>query len=221
MPLSANSEMDIYIVGYDPLSKNTEYFNRKIKVSGLDRVYFQCPQTPNRLAIIVWSSQKGKFKVGPLTTEPLTRNLAILGDIQSDIAFIELFSRRVGRLPERRTYTHKGASFRIELLPVIRRDNGTKHSTPARIHVSKPIIQVSKKHFDRMTIPQRVAILSHEYSHNYINRDQDSEIEADTNMTDLYTGLGYGKLEAVYAFANIMQDTDTNYNRLMNIENQL
>ena len=221
MPISAKTEMEVFIVGYDPLSPRTEYFNRRIMVSGPDKIFFQCPQTPKRLAIIAWSSQKGKFKAGPLTTEPLTRNLAILGDRQADISFIESFSRRVGRLPARRTYVHKGAGFRIDLLPVIRKDNGKKHTTPARIHVSKPIIQVSKQHFDKMTIPQRVAILAHEYSHNYINGNQDSEMEADGNMVDLYKGLGYGKLEAVYAFANIMSDTDVNYNRLKNIENQL
>jgi len=221
MPISAKTEIDVFIVGYDPNSPRTEYFNRKIKVNGPDTIYFQCPQSPKRLAIIAWSSAKGKFKIGPIKVEPLVRNLAILGDRQHDIMFIELFSRRVGRMPPRRTYFHKGASFRIDLLPVIRKDNGKKHSTPARIHVSKPIIQVSKEAFDRMTIPQRVAILFHEYSHNFINRNQDSEMEADSNMVDLYKGLGYGKLEAVYAFANVMSDTDTNYNRLMNIGNKL
>ena len=221
MPISAKSKVSVFIVGYDPYSPKTEYFNRRIEVDGPDTVYFYCPQTPNRLSIIAWTSEKGKFKIGPITTEPLKRDLSVLGKQRKDVEFIETFSRRVGRLPARRFYYHKGANFKIELLPVIRRDNGTKHSTPARIHVSKPLIQVSKQHFDKMSIPQRVAILAHEYSHNFVNRDQDSEFEADSNMVDLYEGLGYGKLEAVYAFANIMKDTDTNYRRLMNIENKL
>ena len=68
-----------------------------------------------------------------------------------------------------------------------------------------------------MTIPSRIAILLHEYSHNFINQNQDNEIEADSNAMDIYSNLGYPRLEAVYAFANIMPDTDTNVKRVSNI----
>ena len=222
MPIQTeNGEAEIYIVGYDPASPKTEYFTRRIIVNGSDTVEFQCPQTPRKLKIIAWSKGTKKFTIPKITVTPFQRYLNLTEDEKPDIAFIEKFARRVGRLPARRTYRYKGANFKIELLPVIRKDNGSEHPTPARIHVSKPIMQVSKKHFNEMTIPQRVAILTHEYSHNFINYNKDSEFEADENMVDLYKGLGYGKLEAVYAFANVMSDTDTNYERLNSIYEQL
>ena len=126
-----------------------------------------------------------------------------------------------GRLPARRTYRDRKVRFRIEYLPVIRKDDGSPHPTPARIHVKHPVIQVSKKHFDEMTVPARIAILLHEYSHNFLNYNQDSEFEADENAMNLYTDLSYPRLEAVYAFTNIMPDTDVNVQRVENIISEL
>ena len=221
VPLQTKEPVEIFILGYDPYSKNTEYFERRIEVDGNDSVNFNCPQTPSVMKIIAWSTGNKPFSISEITVNPFERNLKMLGDRAKDIEFIEKFSRRCGRFPARRSYKYKGADFKIQFLPIIRKDNGSKHPTPARIHTTLPVIQISKQHFDRMPIPQRVAILAHEYSHNYINRDQDSEMEADSNMVDLYKGLGYGKLEALTAFANVMSDTDTNYNRLMSIDRQL
>jgi hypothetical protein len=222
VPLITKEPVEIFITGYDPASPKTEYFSRKILVDGTDKVEFGCPQSPRKLKIIIWSTGDKKFTIPQIQVEPLslsTRNFT--EDVKPDIRLIENFSRRAGRLPARRTYSAKGAKFKIQYLPVILRDDGTEHPTPARIHTSLPLIQVSKKHFDKMTVPQRVAILTHEYSHNFINIDQDNEMEADDNMVSLYEELGYPKLEAVYAFANIMSDTDTNYNRVGNIINSL
>lgn len=221
MPIEADGEAEIFIVGYDPASPKTEYFERRINVSDNDVVEFQCPQSPRKLKVIAWSKGTAKFTIPKITVTPLQRSIDLYDDEQADIAFIEKFARKAGRLPARRTYYHNGANFKIEMLPVIRKDDGKEHPTPARIHVDAPIMQVSKKHFDKMTIPQRVAILTHEYSHNFMNYNKDSEFEADGNMVDLYKGLGYGKLEAVYAFANVMSDTEMNYDRLENIYNSL
>jgi hypothetical protein len=222
MTLESIKGASVYIVGYDPASPKTEYFTRFVQVKGLKELEFNCPQSPKSIRIIAWSKGRGKFKIGNVRKQRLERQLNATGqDQHPDIKFIEVFARKMGRLPARRTYRFPKASYKIQLLPVIYNDAGREHTTPARIHIHKPIIQVSKKHFDSMSIPQRVAILAHEYSHNFINIDQDSEIEADTNMTAIYDGLGYGRIEAVYAFANVMKDTDENYQRLSNIYRQL
>lgn len=214
IPIITKETADIFITGYDPTSPKTEYFSQKLVVSGTDKVELNCPQSPRRLKIIIWSGDNKKFTIPSIQVYPFSRSLNFTQDTNPDIKFIERFSRISGRLPARRTYRGKGSNFKIQLLPVIRRDDGSEHTTPARIHESLPLVQVSKKHFDRMTIPQRVAILGHEYSHNFINYNQDSEKEADSNMKEIYEELGYPKLEAVYAFANVMGDTDVNYDRL-------
>lgn len=218
IPLESEGPVELFIVGYDPVSPKTEYFARKIEIYGEDQVEFNCPQSPNILKVIIWSSGNGKFTVpGIKIVEPDFQNNFIGQDISPDLKLIENFARRAGRFTPRRTYVGKNARFKIELLPVIRKDNGDPHPTPARIHVSRPIIQVSKRSFDKMTVPSRIAILLHEYSHNFINYNQDNELEADENGMMLYKNLGYPRLEAVYAFANIMSDTDVNYQRVSNI----
>ncbi len=221
VPLESDGPVELFITGYDPRSPRTEYFSRRIEINGSDEVEFNCPQSPNRLKVIIWSAGNGKFTVPGIDFQPLNNNNFIGGDINPDIKFIENFARKAGRLPARRTYTGKNARFKIQYLPVIRKDDGSKHPTPARIHVSLPVIQVSKKHFNKMTVPARIAILLHEYSHNYINYNQDNEYEADENAMDIYTDLKYPRMEAIYAFTNVMPDTDTNVARLQNIKRQL
>ena len=222
IPLESKEPVELFIIGYDPRSPNTEYFSRRIEINGEDEVEFNCPQSPNILKVIIWSTGSGKFTVPGINYFPLdTINNFIESASQPDTRFIEKFSRRAGRLPANRFYRHRGAHFKIHYLPVIRNDKGKEHPTPARIHVTLPIIQVSKKHFKKMTVPARIAILLHEYSHNFMNYDQDNEFEADENAMDMYTQLRYPKLEAIYAFTNVMPDTDTNVARVQNIKRQL
>jgi hypothetical protein len=51
-----------------------------------------------------------------------------------------------------------------------------------------------------MTIPMRMAILLHEFSHFYLNSDISNETEADLNGLTIYLGLGYPIREAYEAF---------------------
>lgn len=220
--LESEQPVELFITGYDPRSPRTEYFSRRIEINGEDQVEFNCPQSPNILKVIIWSAGNGKFAVPDIKIHSLNNvNNFTESGRQSDVAFIEKFARRSGRLHPYYFYKHKGARFKIHYLPVIRKDNGDPHPTPARIHVSLPIIQVSKKHFNKMTVPQRVTILLHEYSHNFMNFDQDSEFEADENAMNMYTQMKYPRLEAIYAFANVMPDTDTNVARVKNLTRRL
>ena len=51
-----------------------------------------------------------------------------------------------------------------------------------------------------MTVPMRMVILLHEFSHFYINENIDDESEADLNELRIYLGLGYPRIEASDAF---------------------
>ena len=221
VPLITNESVSIYITGYDPFNPNTEFFSRKIIVTGTDKVEFNCPQSPRTLKVIIWSDGNKKFTVPKIEVVPLVINFNMTEDEKKDIRLIERFARIAGRIPARRMYYYPGAKFKIEYLPVILKDNGMEHPTPARMHTQLPLMQASRKHFIKYTVPQRVAILCHEYAHNFMNINQDNEIEADNNMIRLYEGLGYPRLEAVYAFTDVMNDTNVNVQRVGNIMNKL
>lgn len=173
-----------------------------------------CPQSPRNLKIAIWSQGNAPYQIPAITKIPMAAAEAV----NPSITFIEKFSRRAGILRPGIFYAD-GVPFRIELKRDIYRDDGSVHPTPARISVDKPIIQVSQAKFNEMSIPERIIILLHEVAHNFINMDADDEIESDQNGLNIYNQLGYPKIEAVNAFANIMADTDNNYQRMLNLVN--
>lgn len=89
---------------------------------------------------------------------------------------------------------------------------GKVMATPARIHEKTGIIEVSKRQMLRYTVPMRMAILLHEYSHVYRNRNKRSETEADINALKIYLGLGYPVYEARQAFLKVFIGTPSDGN---------
>jgi hypothetical protein len=205
------SQVPMYFIGYDPINPNTKYFRSRFLLSGEEEIVMNCPQSPILMKILVWSENDEPFECKtsivpldvPAPTDPV-------------ILFIERFARRVGRLRPG-VYGGPGVPFKIQLLRNIYTDDGDIHPTPARIAIDQPVIQVSKTKFDDDTIPERIIILLHEFSHNFLNSDQDNELEADQNALDTYNQLGYPKMEDVNAFGDIMADTDSNAQRMLNL----
>lgn len=144
------------------------------------------------------------FRITSFKTEQLqTSRQQISPQHTKNIEFIEGFARNCTSLRAARIYDHPGADFKIEYLHAIFTENGKESSTPARIHKQTNTIQVSRRNFASMTIPMRVMILLHEYSHNFINYDKDNEKEADYNALELYQWLGYPDTEAMYALSKM------------------
>ena len=54
----------------------------------------------------------------------------------------------------------------------------------------------------------RMAILLHEFSHFYINKNPHSEVQADLNGMKLYLAIGYPRIDAYNVFLNVFKDTD-------------
>jgi hypothetical protein len=98
--------------------------------------------------------------------------------------------------------------------PAVIEDNGVEQATPARIDIDTGIIEVSKKQFLDFTIPNRMAILLHEFSHVYLNDNVDDEVEADLNGLLIYLGLGYPRIEAFEVFAKTFLNTPTEQNKI-------
>jgi hypothetical protein len=208
------SKTPIYIIGYDPWNVNTLYFRSRFLIAGSEEVTLNCPQSPIFLKIIIWSEDNLPYQLASIKVNGLARSK----EQDPIIVFVEQFARQVGRLRPG-IHSEKNVPFKIELKRKIYKDNGEEHATPARIHTEQPIIQVSKAKFNNMTIPERIIILLHEVAHNFISYDQDDEVEADQHAIQLYNELGYPKIEAVNAFGEIFSDTDTNYERMLNLIN--
>lgn len=99
-------------------------------------------------------------------------------------------------------------------------DKKTKQviNTPARIGHDSGTIEVSKSCFMKYTIPMRMIILLHEYSHKYNNPLNGYEIRnektADISALNMYLSLGYSEVEALLAFATVFKGANTPENQL-------
>jgi hypothetical protein len=109
-------------------------------------------------------------------------------------------------------YTSNDGNFRVDYLDDIIGDGGRTLNTPARINKNSAIIQVSKKKFLQYTIPERMAILLHEFSHYYLNDDISNETEADLNALLIYLGLGYPRIDAYNVFTKVFESSDNEAN---------
>ena len=206
------TQVPIYIIGYDPITPNTFYFKSRFLITGQEEVTMNCPQSPINLKIVIWSHKDIPYQIASIKLLPFNRT----EPDDPNVTFIEKFARYAGILRPG-LFRHKKALFDIDFRRNIYKDDGSVHKTPARIHVEDPIIQVSQAKFNEMSIPERIIILLHEFSHNFINYDQDDEVEADQHGVNIYNELGYPKIEAINAFGDIMADTDDNYERMTNL----
>jgi len=98
-------------------------------------------------------------------------------------------------------------------LPQIIGNKGNVLKTPARISTSNGRIQISQEAYIPFTVPMRMAILLHEFSHYYLNSDISDEVEADLNALTIYLGLGYPIKEAYAAFGETFIGSPTPLNK--------
>jgi hypothetical protein len=130
--------------------------------------------------------------------------------------------------PNGSLFATQNEKFKIVYFPVIRDFmSGKVHNTPARIGHQSGKIEVAKAKFDGYTIPMRLIILLHEFSHKYKNPKIGLKIEdefgADINALYIYLGLGFSKIDAICVFANVFlkAQSDGNIARMRKIMNYI
>ena len=82
-----------------------------------------------------------------------------------------------------------------------------------RVNNRTGVMELAKKFVSKYTIPERVVILLHEFSHFYLNKNHKDEFEADRNALMVYCGLGYPRKQAGTAWYRVFYRSDTNLNR--------
>jgi hypothetical protein len=229
--IETNSPEDISIIAKDFSKSNTYYISRKGKVNGYQEYELKFPQTPKLLSFAVFNPTKGnfpndedksfkivKFDATDLKTYPLWADK----DIQNFVKFAKEFSANASvisagdRKPS--IYRSDDGKFCIDYYNKIRsKKTGQYVSTPARIGHNTGIIEISKLDFEKYTIPMRMVILLHEFSHKYMNpkigRDISDEVSADINALNIYLSLGYPMIEAQYAFLKVFKGANNELNK--------
>ena len=216
----------IRIKVYDADKPKTVFTDRYKTVKGREVFYVRMPLTSNHVVVSVYNEAIGNkpkgednsFMVTEVKKLPLEKRTDV-GDIRdynvsAFVDFAQRFSFNASYLDTDKTYQSQNGEFLIEYLPFITSGKtGQKMKTPARISKVNGRIQVSKEAFENYTVPMRMAILLHEFSHFYVNDNMDDEVEADLNGLLIYLGLGYPRIEGYQAFLEVFQDTPSQQNK--------
>jgi hypothetical protein len=221
--IHTNGAQKVRLKVYDESNPKRVFTNRYKTINGEEALFVRMPLSPDKAIVevvsqkdIVKRGEKENFKIVSVEKLPLERRLDTgdisNGNIRSFVEFAQRFCYNLDDL-EPAIYTSSDRNFYINLLPKITNKNGQEMNTPARISKRTGVIQVSKKLFDNMTVPMRMAILMHEFSHFYLNETMDNEIEADLNGLLIYLGLGYPRIEAYQAFLETFKGVPTEQNK--------
>lgn len=219
----------IKIVAKDTRKQKTYYINRKGEVNSEGRQFIlKFPLSPATMKLSIYNYENGnypqdedgsfkitQFKVEKLPTcdlwaKPLTLKFIKFAQDFSTNASILSAGNKIPHI-----YRSNEADFTIDYYDVIKND-GVPITTPARIGHNRGIIDVSKNAFLKYTVPMRMIILLHEFSHKWMNpaigREIGDEVAADINALNIYLSLGYPELEARQAFLSVFRNANNESN---------
>ena len=215
----------VWIYAIDPSRPLTRYTDRYVNLKGTREFELKFPKTPANLVVFVTGQQGGdaglsmsqaKIKWGTTCTPWLDTKTS------SFIRFAQDFNEKASYL-ETGIYKSSTDQFLIKYLPTITDyRTGKQLNTPARIGHETGNIEVAKDKWMKYSIPMRMLILLHEYSHKYMNhkvgREINDEVAADINALYIYLGMGYPAMDARLVFAYVFYGNASDLNkRRMNI----
>jgi hypothetical protein len=223
-------EEQIRIIASDASKPNSNYADRTINVNGTREIFLSFPVSPENLIITVYNIANGNtthdnsFTIpeNGVRVEKLKKYSIWIDEPTRDfLSLAKYFSQNAGVLTATRpngnptSYETQSEAFRIVYFNVITH-KGNPITTPARIGHKTGTIEASKKYFEKYTVPMRMIILLHEFSHKYKNnkvgKDISNEIAADVNALYIYLGLGFSKIDAIYVYANVFYKAQTDGN---------
>lgn len=218
------SPQNIRIIVADANQPNTVFTDRDKIIDGESIFFVRMPVSGKDALVSVYNEANGNLVAGQdntievlsITKEQLDKKLDVIDFanplVKSFVNFATRFCYNAGSIPSG-TYVSDDRNFIIKYLAIIE-DKGEEQTTPARVDIDTGIIEVSKKQFAQFTVPNRMAILLHEFSHVYLNDNVDDETEADLNGLLIYLGLGYPRIEAFEVFAKTFMSAPSEQNKI-------
>jgi hypothetical protein len=201
--------------------KNSLYADRQVIVDGQRTIYFSFGVSPKALNIMVVDVQNPRGADFEVTLEEgalKTYNVWLDAETREFVDLLFPFCQVAGfRQGTPQGVPYDLGQFQIRYYDVIRNPvTRTPMTTPARIGHKTGRIDFSKMRFDHFTIPMRIMIGLHEFSHKYknpkIGLEIENEVGADINALYIYLGLGFSKVDAICVFAYVFLKAQTPQN---------
>ena len=219
-----NNPVKIRLIVCDNDMDKTVFTNRYKTVNGQFTFDVRMPVSGQTAAIWVYNDDTtnydnpdDSFEVVKISSDILEKKMDVIdmgnSYVRSFIDFATRICYNAGTLSSG-VYVSGDKKFTIEYLPILTDENGMEVTTPARIDISNGVIQVSQRQFRELTVPNRMAILLHEFSHFYVNDNVDDEVEADLNGLLIYLGLGYPRIEALEVFGKTFEGAPNESNKI-------
>ena len=223
----------------DPTKPYTDYFKSSGMINGEKKFYVRLPLSPETALVRIYNVMNGNvpygydktFKVINIEQKPLPQDLNIFDSsnevVKDFLSFFIKFSEKAGylatseNLPSGNDLYHSlDGKFSIRYLDIIRDDMGNPINSSARVNSFTGVMDFAKYYFKLYTIPERILIGTHEFSHFYVNQDARNEFEADRNGLMIYLGLGFPRKEALQGWLKVFgrAKTDQNARRYKLIE---
>lgn len=229
LKLDVDADKLIVVEVYSHSAPNTIYSKDFFALpEGVHMLSIPLPLVPEKGYIEVYVQDKFKnkidrgFRILSMTKEPLKFNLNVFESkkqiITDFIDFAQNFSERASYISagpfngEHSIYSSPSGQFEIHYVDVILDDNGQPRKTSMRVNRQTGVMQIAKKYMEQYTIPERMVILLHEFSHFYLNKNSKDEFEADLNALLIYCALGYPRKQALTAWHKVFYRTDTDQN---------
>jgi hypothetical protein len=214
--ITAKKSCVVYLNAYDAEQAGTFLMKRfRVFSSGESLpIFVQMPQCGANTIIEIYANagdDSQNFAVTEIKKIGLARQIDVATlrneNVKNFVPFAQRFCYNASQLQtfDDRNYVSDKGGFGIKYSAIITDNN----ITPARISTVTKVIEVSKAKFLPMTVPIRMCILCHEFSHLYLNQDMYNELEADLNGLSIYLGLGYPRYEAEETFRQIYEQADT------------
>ncbi len=228
----------LHLQAYDRDRMNTVFTNRfkNCVMPGDLEFHIQMPLSGKMTLVKIFDEQfpdrakeyETSFEVLSIEKKGLRTRKDVVDDSLQLRQFMDLAERfcfNAGELaingPDE-AYTSKDKYFKIQYQTVLLDENtNNPHPTPARINRHTGVMQGSKEKLAPITVPGRMVIFTHEYSHLWMNDTPENELEADLNGLTLYLSWGWPRIEAIETYSKTFYNSpsDDNMNRMKHIEN--
>lgn len=215
--------IDLRATGVDENDNKTTFFNRLINPDKkLFSVDFPLPISPKKLLITFNNETNGDdslYKIVSIGADYLENNGVDLTQFDyKTIEWIKKFCKEASYLPDGE-YRELGGKVWINYMPQINDPDLGIVETPARVDHETGEIQINSTKFRTYTIPIRMVMLMHEYSH--WRHDNTDETFCDLEALRICLGLGFPKTECIYTFTNILNESHQNNVRMKQIVNYI
>jgi hypothetical protein len=232
--IKTNLPNKFLITASDFKKPNSFYARRKIDVKDSRTIFLSFPVSPKKIELCVkclTDVENTQFLVDVKRKSLKHYDIFLDADTKGFLDLAVPFAQVCGfeaPAPNGRIFQSPDKKFNIKYFPVIKDyQTGKFLNTPARIGHRTGIIEVSAASFVKYTVPMRMMILLHEFSHKWKNPKMNlpisDEVGADINALYIYLGLGWSKVDAIFVYANVFLKAQTpqNIDRMRKIMNYI